>query len=63
MLKEVHPDVTELVWKFGREHHHVNYLPFKDTRLKRKNDVVLPEGNDDYGMKIKKLPAEYPGRV
>lgn len=63
MLKEVYPEYTELVWKFQREHHHVNYLPFKDTRLKRKTGVVIPTGVNDYGMKLYTLPATHPGRV
>jgi hypothetical protein len=54
MLKEVYPEYTELVWKFGREHHHVNYLPFKSTSLKYKSDVVIPDG-DPYRMKLKRM--------
>jgi hypothetical protein len=54
MLKEVYPEYTELVWKFGREHHHVNYLPFKSTPLKYKSDVVIPNG-DPYRMNLKRM--------
>jgi hypothetical protein len=54
MLKEVYPEYTELVWKFGREHHHVNYLPFKSTSLKYKSDVVIPDG-DPYRMNLKRM--------
>ena len=63
MLQEAYPEYTELVWKFQREHHHVNYLPFKDMKLKRKPDVVVPDVVNDYGMEIYTLPKEYPGRV
>jgi hypothetical protein len=63
MLKEVYPEYTELVWKFQREHHHVNYLPFKDTKLKRKQGVVVQSGINDYGMTIKEVSPETPGRV
>jgi hypothetical protein len=63
MLKEAYPQYTELVWKFQREHHHVNYLPFKDMLLKRKPGIIIPEGNDEYGMKQYTLPKDYPGRV
>lgn len=63
MLKEVYPEYTELVWKFQREHHHVNYLPFKDMQLKRKPDVAVSDTIDDYEMKIYKLPVDFPGRV
>ena len=63
MLKEAYPEYTELVWKFQREHHHVNYLPFKDQQLKRKPDVVIPNGIDNYGMVIREVSADTPGRV
>lgn len=29
MLKDMHPDVTEIVWKYGRWHHYVDYIPFQ----------------------------------
>lgn len=35
MLKREHPDVTELVWKFGREHHRVDYRRFRQTLVRR----------------------------
>jgi hypothetical protein len=63
MLKEAYPELTELVWKFQREHHHVNYLPFKDTKLKRKPGVVVEPGINNYGMAIRELPEDTPGRV
>jgi hypothetical protein len=40
MLKAVHPDVTKLVWKFGRHHHHCDYKRFKQPLL-RKPDAVM----------------------
>ena len=33
-LKEQHPDVVDVTWKFNRWHHHVNYRPFKKNMLK-----------------------------
>jgi hypothetical protein len=46
MLKAVHPDVTRLVWKFNRHHHHVDYKRFKQP-LRRKPDaeMVSPTAN------------------
>ena len=35
-LRDLHPDVTKIVWKFGRWHHQVNYKPFKKNKLIRK---------------------------
>jgi len=62
MLKAVYPDYTDLVHKFGRDHHHVDYLPFKDTPLIRRKDIVWPTGVNNYGMELKVIPAS-PGRV
>lgn len=63
MLYDVHPDVTELVWKFGREHHFVNYNPYKHMDIKRKASVILPDGQNNYGMTVKEIPSNYPNRV
>ena len=63
MLKEVYPQYTDLVWKFGREHHHVNYLPFKDTPLRRKSGVVVQDGINNYGLEMVEIPPTTPGRV
>lgn len=52
MLKQEHPDVTDLVWRFGREHHYVDYTVFKDMKLKRRPDYNVPPGNNEYGMHI-----------
>jgi hypothetical protein len=45
MLVKMHPDVTKLVWKFGRWHHYVDYKPFKNLGLIRKKNFVLPTDN------------------
>lgn len=55
MQVDLHPDVSRLVWKFGRWHHHVDYSPFKSLRLVRRPDVEIPEGNDEYGMELRQL--------
>lgn len=49
MLKAVHPDVTELVWKFNRHHHYVDYKRFNHP-LRR--SVQLPDGVDEYGLRL-----------
>ena len=46
MLEVEHPDVCEVVWRFGRIHHHVNYLPFKNNKLKYKKGYD-PKNNWD----------------
>jgi hypothetical protein len=52
MQVAVHPDVSKIVWKFGRVHHHVDYSPFKTNKLIRREDVVIPQGVNDYGMRL-----------
>ena len=54
MLKKIYPEYTELVWKFQREHHHVDYLPFKSMKLKYKPDAVIPD-TDPYRMELKRM--------
>lgn len=53
MQVDLHPDVSKLVWRFGRVHHHVDYSPFKNNRLIRKEGVIIPNGVNNYGMKFK----------
>ncbi len=52
MQVDMYPDVSRLVWKFGRIHHHVDYGPFKNNKLVRNKDIDVPNGVNDYGMKI-----------
>lgn len=51
MQVAMHPDVSRLVWKFGRWHHHVDYRPFKGNKLVRRADADA-EKLKDYGMKL-----------
>ena len=55
MLVRMHPDVARLKMRFGREHHFVNYLPFRDNRFVRDPAVPIPEGADEFGMVLKDL--------
>ncbi len=50
MLVNLHPDVTRIVWKFQRWHHHVDYSQFKDQQLILKTGIEIPRGIDNYGM-------------
>lgn len=56
MLVDMHPDVAKLVWRFSRWHHHVDYRPFKKNKLIRDKKVTIPEGINNYGMKLVSLP-------
>lgn len=53
MLVDVHPDCSEMVFKFSRWHHHVDYTRFKNNALIRKAGLDIPTQND-YGMVLKK---------
>ena len=55
MLVDMHPDVTTLVHKFNRVHHHVNYRPFKKNKLIRKKDYTMSQKIDNYGMILSTL--------
>ena len=52
MLADLHPDVARVVWRFGRWHHHVDYRPYKKNKVIRKEGLIIPEGNNEYGMKL-----------
>ena len=49
MLAAMHPDVAEVVWKFNRWHHKVDYRPFANNQLIR-SGVPIPEGVNNYGL-------------
>lgn len=53
MLADLHPDVTKVVWKFSRWHHQVNYRPFRDNKLRRREGLVVQQGVNEYGMVLR----------
>ena len=57
MLYKLHPDVTKIVFRYGRWHHHVDYSKFKSNKLRLKPNVDLksmPKVNN-YGLKLVKF--------
>ncbi len=54
-LKEQHPDVVDVVWKFNRWHHKVNYKPFKKNKLIKCKDLNITNDINNYGMIIKEF--------
>lgn len=52
MQVAMHPDVSRLVWKFGRWHHHVDYRRFRKNQLRRRPDAVIPSGVNNYGLTL-----------
>ena len=55
MLADLHPDVAEVVWKFNRWHHSVNYKSFKNNELKKIKGLKIKKGTNNYGMKVVKI--------
>lgn len=51
-LQRQHPDVTKITRKWGRWQHQVNYKPFKHNRPIRRPDAAIPEGVNEYGMRL-----------
>jgi hypothetical protein len=49
-LREQHPDVTTITWKWGRWQHQVDYSGFKRNALKLHPGVVIPDGSNNYNM-------------
>ena len=57
-LQQQHPDVVTITRKWGRWQHQVDYRPFKCNRLIRKPGVEIPDGVNNYGMKLVHLEDE-----
>lgn len=51
-LQKAHPDCVEVVWKFNRWHHNVDYSRFSKNKLKFKEGINLKDEINDYGMKL-----------
>jgi hypothetical protein len=54
-LRRKHPDVVTITRKWGRWQHQVDYRPFKNNRLIRKPGIEIPDGPNEYGMKLVKV--------
>jgi len=58
-LQKQHPDVTKVIWRWGRWQHHVNYKPFlKKNKLKLKSGIKIKQGIDNYGMKLRRTNGQ-----
>lgn len=51
-LKRQHPDIVEVVWKFDRWHHQVDYSQFKRNKLKLKKGITPTKDFNEYGMEL-----------
>lgn len=57
MLRRMHPDVTRLVWRYGRVHHFVDYGQWRNRPLKRRADWTPPAENP-YRTKVVTRPSK-----
>ena len=55
MIVALHPDVAQLVKRWNRWHHHVDYSAFKQNKLRLAVETVVKQGIDDYGMSLKQF--------
>lgn len=60
-LQRQHPDVTRVTRLWGRWQHKVDYRRFKVNKLKRRADVVIPDGPDNYGMELVNVREQQEG--
>lgn len=59
MLAAVHPDVARVATKYGRDHHHVDYRPFKRNRLRLKPGIDLDAMTpNEYGMVLRRIGTD-----
>lgn len=54
-LQRQHPDIVQVVWRFNRWHHEVNYSGFRRNKLIKKDNLVIPDCINNYGMMLKKI--------
>ena len=57
MIVRLHPDVARLTQRFGRWHHYIDYSPFKRNKLILAPAAEIPEGVNNYGMRLVRLSA------
>jgi hypothetical protein len=46
------PEYVKITRKWGRWQHHVDYRPFKKNKLVQKKGIEIPQGVNNYGMKL-----------
>lgn len=61
-LRDQHPDVVTITRKWGRWQHQVDYRRFKKNALILRLGVVLPQGTNEYGMRLIDLDDNDPSR-
>jgi hypothetical protein len=54
-LTHQHPDIVKTVWRFNRWHHQVNYKKFALNKLVKKDNLIIENKPNNYGMVLKQL--------
>lgn len=55
-LQAQHPDVVDVIMRWGRVHHLVNYKPFQENNLLRlKPGLSIPQEPNEYGMELREI--------
>jgi hypothetical protein len=54
-LKKQHPDCVEVVWKFNRWHHNVDYSAFKNNKPKMRDGLTFVPVPNEYGMELVRI--------
>jgi len=52
-LKRQHPELVKITWKWKRWQHSVNYKPFKNNKLIKKENIKIKKGINNYNMILK----------
>ena len=51
-LVDAYPEYASLAWRYDRWHHRVDFDVFKKNILKKKQNLAIPEGINEFGMKL-----------
>lgn len=51
-LKGQHPEIVDIVWKWNRWQHQVDYSQFKYNKLIKKQGIKIKGGVNNYGMEL-----------
>ena len=57
-LLELYPEVTQVSYRYGRVHHHVDYSKYKSNELLLRKGVKVPKSSNNYGMQLVRLRPE-----
>jgi hypothetical protein len=54
-LLEIYPEVTKIVERYGRVHHHVDFRKYKSNQLRLRKGVKVAQKPNNYGMRLVKV--------